>query len=68
MKNNEGKVLFTLIILIVAVIVIAVVAHRLTISSDGLIRKATSDQEKYDKSEVLEEINVLINSICCSSI
>ncbi len=55
MKNNEGKVLFTLIILIVAVIVIAVVAHRLTISSDGLIRKATSDQEKYDKSEVLEE-------------
>ncbi len=60
MKNNEGKVLFTLIILIVAVIVIAVVAHRLTISSDGLIRKATSDQEKYDKSEVLEEINVLI--------
>lgn len=60
MKNNEGKVLFTLILLIVAVIVIAVVAHRLTTRSDGLIRRATSDQEKYDKSEVLEEIDVLI--------
>lgn len=60
MKNNEGKVFVTLIILIVAVIVIAVVGYRLVTSSDGLIRKATSDQEKYDKSEVLEEINVII--------
>ena len=60
MKNNEGKVITTLIILIVAVIVIAVVAHRLITRSDGLIRKATSDQEKYDKTEVLEEINFII--------
>lgn len=60
MKNNEGKVFVTLIILVVSIIVIGVVVNRLITRSDGLIRKATSDQEKYDKSEVLEEINVLI--------
>lgn len=60
MKNNTGKVFIKLLIIIAVLAVVAFIAYRAGTSNDGLITKFTTDEEEYNKSEVLEEINLII--------
>lgn len=60
MVNNEGKAFVTVIIILVILGIVGVVAYNMATGTDGILTKVTSDEEKYDKSEVLEEINFVI--------
>ena len=60
MRNNEGKAFVKLLIIIVILAIIGFIAYNWAVSRDGIITKVTTDEEKYNKSEVLEEINFII--------
>ena len=60
MRNNAGKAFVQLIIIIAILVVIGFVAYKAAVGRDGIIRKVTTEEEKYNKTEVLEEINFMI--------
>ena len=60
MRNNAGKAFVQLIIIIAILAVIGFVAYKAAVGRDGIIRKVTTEEEKYNKTEVLEEINFMI--------
>ena len=60
MRNNEGKAFVNLLIIVVILAIICYIAYNWAVSKDGIITKVTTDEEKYNKSEVLEEINFII--------
>lgn len=60
MRSNEGKVFLKLLIVLAVLAVIAFIAYRWAVGRNGIIRKVTKDEEEYNKTEVLEEINSVI--------
>ena len=60
MKNNAGKAFVQSIVIIAILVVIGFVAYKAAVGRGGIIRKFTTDEEKYSKTEVLEEINFII--------
>jgi hypothetical protein len=60
MNKNAGKAFVKLIIIIAILAVVGFLGYKLAVGKNGIITKATTDEEKYNKSEILEEINFLI--------
>lgn len=60
MRRNEGKAFLKLLIVIVILAIIAFIAYKWAVGRDGIITKVTKDEEVYNKTEVLEEINSVI--------
>ena len=60
MRNNEGKAFLKLLIAIVVLALIGYIGYRWAVSRDGIIRKVTTDEKEYNKSEVLQEIDEII--------
>lgn len=60
MGKNAGKAFAQLIIIIAILIFIIFVAYKMAVGRDGIITKVTTEEEKYNKTEVLEEINFII--------
>ena len=60
MRNNEGKAFLKLLIAIAVLALIGFMGYRWAVSRDGIIRKVTTDEKEYNKSEVLQEIDVII--------
>lgn len=60
MRKDEGKIFINLLIAIIVFALLIVVGINWANSKDGIYTKVTKDEKKYSKSEVLEEINVII--------
>lgn len=59
MKKGTSKTI-VLIISIIAIMALAAVAFKLTLSKDGAVTKVVEDEKKYNNEEVVEEINLSI--------
>lgn len=60
MKKNEGLTLVALVITIIIILILAGVSLSMTIGKNGILTKATTVEAEYNKSEVLEELNIVI--------
>jgi hypothetical protein len=60
MNRYAGKASVKLIIVIAILAVVGFFGYKLAVGRNGIITKVTKDEEKYNKSEILEEINLLI--------
>ena len=60
MKNNRGMALTTLIIVIIILGIIFYIGYKITFREDGLVEKVTTEEQNYNKNEVLEELNNII--------
>jgi hypothetical protein len=60
MNRYAGKASVKLIIVIAILAVVGFFGYKLAVGRNGIITKVTKDEEKYNKSEILEEINFLI--------
>lgn len=59
MKKGTSKTI-VLIISIIALIALAAVVFKFTLSKDGAVTKVVEDEKKYNNEEVVEEINLSI--------
>lgn len=59
MKKGTSKTI-VLIISIIALIALAAVVFKFTLSKDGAVTKVVEDEKKYNDEEVVEEINLSI--------
>ncbi|MBR3697092.1 MAG: hypothetical protein IKM97_02310 [Clostridia bacterium] len=60
MKNNKGLTLVALIITIIVLLILAGISIWFVIGENGILTKATTVEETYNKSEVLEELNIIV--------
>ena len=60
MKENKGLTLIALVITIIILLILAGVSLNMIIGENGILTKATTVEQSYNKGEVLEEINVMI--------
>ena len=60
MKRENGLTLTALVITIIILLVLAGVSLRFIVGENGVIEKATTVEAEYNKSEVLEELNLII--------
>lgn len=67
MKKNNGLSWVALTVIIIALIGFAGVTCELILGDDGVVEKATKEEAKYNKSEVLEELNLVITENYLSS-
>ena len=59
MKKNEGLTLISLVITIIILLILAGVSLNMILGENGLIAKATTVEVTFNKSEVIEELNIL---------
>lgn len=59
MENNKGLTLIALVITIIVLLILAGVSLNLVLGDEGIIAKATTVEVSFNKSEVIEEINIL---------
>lgn len=60
MKKERGLGLISLAIIIIILLILAGVAFKLILGSDGVLEKVTTEEVEYSKTEVLEELNLII--------
>lgn len=60
MKENKGLTLISLIVSIILIFILAGVSINFIIGDNGILTKAMNVEKTFNKSEVLEEINVMI--------
>lgn len=60
MKNNKGLTLIALVITIIILLILAGISIRMSIGENGILTRATTVEKTYNKSEVLEELNIII--------
>lgn len=60
MKKENGLTLTALVITIIILLILAGISLKFVLGENGVIKQATTVEEKYNKSEVLEELNLLI--------
>lgn len=60
MKNNKGLTLVALVITIIVMLILAGISLSLVLGDRGILTRATTVEVEYNKSEVLEDLNVLI--------
>ena len=60
MKDNKGVTLVALVITIIVLLILAGVTLYLTIGENGVLRKAEKVEITFNKSEVLEALNIAI--------
>lgn len=60
MRKNGGFSAIALIITIIIIIIIAVIAINKLIGDDGIIRQYKQEDTEYNKTEVVEKLNLII--------
>lgn len=60
MESNKGLTLIALIITIIILLILGGVSINLIIGENGILTRATTVEQTYNKGEVLEELNVMI--------
>lgn len=60
MKENKGLTMVSLIVSIILIFILAGVSINFIIGDNGILTKAMNVEKTFNKSEVLEEINVMI--------
>lgn len=60
MKKENGLGLIPLIFIIIVLLILIGVAFKLVLGDDGVLEKVTTEEAEYNKTEVLEEINLII--------
>ena len=60
MKNEKGLTLTALVITIIILAILAGVSLKFVLGENGVIKQATTVEAEYNKSEVLEELNLII--------
>lgn len=60
MRKNSGFSAIALIITIIIIIIIAVIAINKLIGDDGIIRQYKQEDTEYNKTEVVEKLNLII--------
>ena len=59
MEKNKGLTLISLVITIIILLILAGVSINLIIGDNGILARATNVEVTFNKSEVIEEINIL---------
>ena len=60
MRKDGGFSAIALIITIIIIIIIAVIAINKLIGDDGIIRQYKQEDTEYNKTEVVEKLNLII--------
>lgn len=59
MEKNQGLTMISLVITIIVLLILAGVSINLIIGDNGILTRATTVEVTFNKSEVIEEINIL---------
>lgn len=60
MKKENGLTTIALSIIIVILVIATGIAFKIILGDDGIVKKANIEEVEYNKSEVLEELNLII--------
>lgn len=61
--KEQGLTLIALVITIIILLILAGVSIRLTVGENGVLTKAGNVEIEYNKSEVLEQLNIVLTEI-----
>ncbi len=60
MRKENGLGLISLAIIIIILIILVVITFKVVLGDDGVIDKVTTEEVEYNKTEVLDELNLII--------